>query len=400
MKKNKNVLREKSLPRRSFLKLAGLSSVGLSMGFPLNTRWAEASTVDSNPITDANVWKTDRQTGRTYFVQNNLKIGRPDGNAEWITTEDNPHVLAKYDGIWWAYPVREYDDEFHTWWIYEKSWYYDRLIAFFNGESDTMEIPNGGHHHPMLSTYGSKFRNRGDSQFHLNTTPKGLTIIPKYDRIDYVNEQIDQAYDVGPVPVGVFQKRKELYQDKTLWDKTKFATLELYSGRPVDENDPGNQGGIYGIQETHTFQNLVANPMATLTYMSLFNTDGTQPYFGGTSEEETATFEFRGFCRLIDNYNPKNTAYELAIHNYINAAHCRYHGGSCELSTNIFIISEEFNNSPGYDPYARGKRVVPPPEPGLYETPENMVAARNEFKKKYRTTSEKIELLKKLRIPV
>ena len=52
------------------------------------------------------------------------------------------------------------------------------------------------------------------------------------------------------------------------------------------------------------------------------------------------------------------------------------------------------------NPYARGKRVVPPPEPGLYDTPENMVAAKNEFKKKYRTKSEKIELLKKLRIPV
>jgi hypothetical protein len=323
-------------------------------------------------------------------------------NAEWITTEDNPHVLAKYDGWWWAYPVREFDDEFHDWWISEKSWYYDRLIAFFNGETDTMEVPNGGHHHPMLSTYGGKYRNRGDSKFHLNSTPKGLTIIPKIDKIDYINEQIDQAYEVGPVPIGVFQKRRELYQDKTLWDKTKFATLELYTGRPINDEDPGNQGGYYGIKETHTFQNLVVNPMATLTYMSLFNTDGTQTYFGGTADDDTATFEFKGFCRLIHNYNPNNTDYELAIHNYINQAHCRYHGGSCEISTNIFIISEEFNNSPGYDPYARGKRVVPPPEPGLYDLPSasNLVAARSEFKKKYRTTSEKIELLKKLRIPV
>lgn len=398
MKKDKKFFREKkSLPRRSFLKLAGLSSVGLSMGFPLNTRWAEAATVETNAVKDLGIWKKDAQ-GRTYFVQNNLKIGP---NAEWITTEDNPHVLAKYDGWWWAYPVREFDDEFHDWWIYEKSWYYDRLIAFFNGESETMEVPNGGHHHPMLSTYGSKYRNRGDSKFHLNSTPKGLTIIPKVDQIDYINQQIDQAYEVGPVPVGVFQKRRELYQDKTLWDKTKFATLELYTGRPINEEDPGNQGGYYGINETHTFQNLVVNPMATLTYMSLFNTDGTQPYFQG-SEDDTATFEFKGFCRLIHNYNPNNTDYELAIHNYINQAHCRYHGGSCEISTNIFIISEEFNNSPGYDPYARGKRVVPLPEPGLYDLPSasNLVAARSEFKKKYRTRSEKIELLKKLRIPV
>ena len=58
MKKEKNVFREKkSLPRRSFLKLAGLSSFGLSMGFPLNTRWAEAATLETNAIKDLGIWK-------------------------------------------------------------------------------------------------------------------------------------------------------------------------------------------------------------------------------------------------------------------------------------------------------------------------------------------------------
>jgi hypothetical protein len=36
----------------------------------------------------------------------------------------------------------------------------------------------------------------------------------------------------------------------------------------------------------------------------------------------------------------------------------------------------------------------------LFPTASDLVAARSEFKKKYRTKSEKIELLKKLRIPV
>lgn len=43
MKKIKEIFKEKVIPRRSFLKLAGLSSVGLSMGFPLNTKWDHAS---------------------------------------------------------------------------------------------------------------------------------------------------------------------------------------------------------------------------------------------------------------------------------------------------------------------------------------------------------------------
>jgi len=397
MKKNAHMAQDKGVQRRSFLKLAGLSSLGLSMGFPLNTKWAEASTIEKTGLLDGKIWKKDPATGYSYFVQNNLNLGP---NAEWVNNPTDPYVLAKYEGWWWAYPVRKFDEEFHSWWIYEKSWYYDRLIAYFKNESDSLEVPNGGHHHPMLTTYGSKYRNRGDSKFHLNTTPKGFTIIPKVDKIDEINAKIDEAYAVGPVPVKVFETRRDLYADKTLWDKTKFATLELYTGRPIDENDEGNQGGIYGIKETHTFQNLIVNPMSTLTYMSLFNTDGKQTYFGGTAEEETATFEFRGFSRLIHNYNPNNTDYELAIHNYINQAHCRYHGGSCVISTNMFIISEQFNNSPGYDPYARGKRVVPTPEPGLYETPENLAAAKTEFQKKHKTHGEKIALLKKLRIPV
>jgi hypothetical protein len=386
MGKERESGKEGKMHRRSFLKLAGLSSMGLGMGFPLKTKWANAS--QTKPKKLGTNWSTDPTTGNQYFVQNNLL-------TNWV---DDGYLLARYDGWWWAYDVRGFDSEFHDWWIAEKSWYYDKLIAFFEGESESMEVPNGGHHHPMLSTYGSKWLNRGDSQFHLNTTPKGFTIIPKAENIDYVNSQIDAVYDDpnADIPVDVFKKRKELYAQKDLWDKTKFATLELYSGRPIDAEDPGNAGGIYGINETHTFQNLMENPMSTLSYMSLYNTDGTQSYFNGL-EDETPTFEFRGFSWLIHEYNPNITEYEKKIHDYINQAHCRYHGGSCVISTNIFVISEEFNNTPGFDPYGRGKRVVPPYDYGISN---GTATKRITNTKKKMTKAEKIELLKKLRITV
>lgn len=381
MKKIKEFIKAKGMPRRSFLQLAGLSSVGLSLGFPLKTKWAHASEI--RPKKMKGIWRTDPE-GNKYFVQNNLL-------TNWV---EDGFVLARYDDWWWSYPTREFDEEFHDWWIAEKSWYYDQLIAFFGGEIEEMGIPNGGHHHPMLSTYGNKWFNRGDSQFHLNTTPKGFTIIPKEDKIDYINQQIDAIYDDpnADLPVDVFKKRKELYQNKDLWDKTKFATLELYTGRPVDDDD---LGGGYGFDETHTFQNIMKNPMATLTYMSLFNTDGTQSYFNGNTDE-TPTFEFRGFSWLISYYNPNLTTYEKAIADYINQAHCRYHGGSCVISTNIFVITEEFNNTPGFDPYGRGKRVVPPYDYGV----SSRRIAKTSGKKKNMTKQEKMELLKKLKIPV
>jgi hypothetical protein len=391
MKKIKEFIKEKGMPRRSFLKLAGLSSVGLGLGFPLNTKWAIASEPKTKKIRSKNII-TD-PNGNKYFVQNNLL-------TDWVNNETDPYVLAKYDGWWWAYPVREFDNDFHDWWIAEKTWYYGNLIDFFEGKSELMNVPNGGHHHPMLGTYGAKWFNRGDSQFHLNCTPKGFTIIPKADKIKEIADRVQAMYDdpTSNMPVDLFKLRRELYQDKTLWDKTKFATLELYSGRPIDDEDPGNNTGYYGIDETHTFQNIMKNPMSVLTYMSLWNTDGTQSYFEG-NVDETPTFEFKGFSWLIANYDPNITEYEKAIHDYINLAHCGYHGGSCVIATNIFVISEEFNNSPGYDPYARGKRVVPPPEPGLYDLPSQVATKSNLTSKceKNLTKEEKLELLRKRR---
>jgi hypothetical protein len=386
MGKIKEFIKGKGMERRSFLKLAGLSSLGMSLGFPLKTKWANASSTCLGRGKYKKYWRTDAQ-GNRYFVQDNL-ITR--------NVEDG-HILAKYDGWWNAYPVREFDDDFHDWWIAEKSWYYQKLIDFFEGTSDEMGVPNGGHHHPMLATDARMLCDRGDSQFHLNNTPKGFTIIPKADKIEEIAERVQAMYDDpnASLPVDLFKLRQELYADKTLWDKTKFATLELYSGRPIDAEDPGNVGGYYGFEETHTFQNIMENPMSTLCYMGLFNTDGTQDYFGGSSDD-TPTFEFKGFSWLISNYNPNITPYEKAIHDYINLAHCGYHGGSCVIATNLFVISEEFNNSPGYDPYARGKRVVPEPEPGLYDLPEPTPTAKSDTsKKKILTKEEKLELLKR-----
>lgn len=386
MKKIKEFIKEKGIPRRSFLKLAGLSSVGLSLGFPLKTKWAQASEQKSRKM-KAN-WQDDPD-GNRYFVKKNLM-------TNWANNDD-PFVLARYDGWWWAFPVREFDDEFQNWWIAEKTWYYDQFIAFFKDEIDELVIPNGGHHHPMLTTYGDKWFNRGDSKFHLNTTPKGFTMIPLVDKIDYINDQLEEARNEPDYPLSIFEKRRELYRDKTLWDKTRFATLELYSGRPINDNDRDKEGELIdiGFQETHTFQNVMENPMSTLTYMSLYNTDGTQDYFDG-NVDETPTFEFRGFSWLISYYDPNLTKYEKDIAKYINDAHAGYHGGADDIATNIFLITEEFNNTPGFDPYGRGKRVVPPYNYGV----SGKKVAKTTAKRRNMTRDEKIELLKNLRITV
>ena len=368
----------KGIHRRSFLKMLGLSSVGLSWGFPFYAKWGRTNeTTITKPMVD---WRID-ENGNKYFVPKNIQTD---------LVNEHKIVTARVDGLWRTYRIREFNNEFFEWWIEEKIWYYDQLIAFIEGETNEFTIPNGGHHHPMLSTYGKKFGGRGDSDFHLNTTVKGYTIVPKADNIQYINYEIDKVYEYGDIPVDLFKLRQQLYQEKNLWDKTRFSTLELYSGRPINADDPAKS---IGFKETHTFQNISVNPMATLTYMSLFNTDGAQSYFEGLPYL-TPHFEFRGVCWLISYYNPENTEYEKAIADYVNQAHCRFHGGVCNILTNIFLIAEQFNNTPGYAP-GLGKRVVPP----MKYNQSKMTIVKPQKKKKL-TKEERIEFIKTLQLPI
>ncbi len=366
------------IKRRSFLKIAGLSPLGITLG-PMFATWGKTSEAEAGETTA--IWRTDSE-GNRYFVPTAIKTDRANDGV----------VTAKVDGWWKKYQVREFDDEFHQFWLDEKVWYYDQLIGFFEDETDELAIPNGGHHHPMLSTYGKKIGRRGDSDFHLNTAVKGFTIIPKEDRIDYINSEVEKVYASGDIPVDIFKMRQQLYQEKDLWDKTRFATLELYTGRPVNSDDTD---GNYGFMETKTFQNLYANPMAALSYMALYNTEGTQSYFGGEAGL-TPTFCFRGFCWLISYHNPANTAYEAKIAEYINQAHSGYHGGADDIITNIFLIVEQFNETPSYDP-GRGKRSVP--DYTYSQRTARAKGPRITVGKKL-SREEKTELIRRLRIPV
>lgn len=382
MKALKECLKEKIINRRSFLKYTGISSVSLSLGFPFIALQGKAAAADAPPAEPVAAWHYDANENR-YFVPTKLRTDAVNTGSK---------VTARVDGLWRTYDVREFSDAFHDFWLAEKNWYYEQLIAYFEGQTDELKIPNGGHHHPMLSTYGRIMGRRGDSDFHLNTTVKGFALTPKEDKIDYINGKIQEAYASGNIPVDVFKARQQLYNDKSLWYKDRFATLELYSGRPINDAD---SDGNYGFMETHTFQNIIVNPMATLTYMSLYNTDGTESYFNGTPDL-TPHFEFRGFCWLISYYNPANTDYENKIAAYINQAHSGYHGGAADIATNIFLICEEFNNTPTYDP-GRGKRVVPPYTYSA-RTADMLVVKP---KRKVRLSQkEKLALIKKLGIPV
>ena len=387
--KKKSTNQKQGIARRSFLKLTGISSLSLGLGFPYIEKMGKAyASSDEIKKRSCTIWKIDDQ-GNRYFIPRHLKTDK--------VNDPEPTVTARVDCLWRKYPIREFDDNFHEWWINEKSWYYDQLLAFFSGETNDLVIPNGGHHHPMLSTYGRIICRRGDSDFHLNTAVKGFTLIPKYEYIDEINEEVDKIYETGKLPEDLFKYKQQLYFEKEKWDKTRFATLELYTGRPINSNDPA---GNYGFNETKTFQNIMANPMSTLTYMALWQTEGDQSYLQGRAGL-IPEWTFKGFCWLIPYHYPNNSEYEKKMSSYVNDAHCRYHGGACDIMTNIFLITEEFNTTPSYDPFGRGKRVVPPFNYNSNPTPVADVRPSTtlRFDKKL-SRDEKIDIIKNLRIPV
>lgn len=141
--------------------------------------------------------------------------------------------------------------------------------------------------------------------------------------------------------------------------------------------------------------------MATLNYMGLYNTDGTQSYLEGVADL-TPHYQFKGFCWLISYYNPNNTDYEQKIADYINKAHSGYHGGADDIATNIFLIVEQFNQTPSYSK-GRGKRVIPSYTYSRTADAGSSKADKFVFKthhNKKMTKEEKIEVIKNLRIPV
>ncbi len=380
MRKIGKFIKEKGMPRRSFLKMAGLSSLGLNLGFPLKSRWAIAG--ETEAIKPNLHWATNNE-GYPYFTQKNIITNRL----------DDGYMLARVDNWWWIYKTAEYEDEFYTWWLEEKMWYYDKLLAYFSGETDEYNIPNGGHHHPMLATYGKKHFKRGDSMFHLNNTPKGYTLIPKEQYLREISDELNALYDDPNtnIPEDIFQFRIEKYKQEELWDKNRFATLEIYSGHPFDEGD-----WDLGFKETHTFQNIMENPMGTVTFMSLYNTTGDQTYFNG-EEGHTPTFEFRGFCWMISPHNPNLTQYEKDVSYYLNQAFSKYHGLRDDFIANVFVMTEEFNNSPTDSAaFGLGKRVVPPYDYGA----SIQRAVKSDREKRRLTKADKINLIKKLKIPV
>ena len=245
-----------------------------------------------------NYWK------RGYIRQQTL-----DASKIW---EDK--IKARIDGKWKWYTIRELPPEFMEW--NTKSRLRD-LENIKQRKPPSLHGPHSG----MVATYGA---GRLDSEFTLNNAVKGMGFLP---RKDILPEKIKLLQDTMNSP---FEEKikilQDLYKNPDLLDKKRQTSLELYTTPDF---------------ETHTFLNLMENPVATVVFLDI------------------PSYEIRTIAQLLDPNDPNLTEWERNAVEYVNLIHSYFHGEfPKKFITIIFHIIEVFDNSPGRKD-AMGRRMVP-----------------------------------------
>jgi len=356
----KFLLKKNSFGRRNFLKLAGLSSLFTFLS-PFKTDSAHArNRCNRNWWHSREIYSTADSENKAveYCQQHNLKTDSIDDGI----------IKANLDNKWKSFEIRELSQEFMKWGCSERYFYYDERLDT-GGAGPPSVMKNGGIHHGMVSTYGN-WKGREDSSFHLNNAVKGTALCPSRETLvellpvleqlkaDNPPDRIDQYYEI----------MRGIYSDINNFDKTKLLTLELYT--------QSTGGTLYdaGLNETHTFANMMANPLCTIGFLqqespqpNYFDPDGS----GGYNDFPYGVhLEVRAIPKVIHCWAP-NMGNEYDIFDYENAEdpdalfgywvnflHTFYHGGRANITTVVYYVHEQFNNTP--DDPGRGIRVVPP----------------------------------------
>ncbi len=260
------------------------------------------------PSLFAGVWERSRSVnywqGKS-FHQTNLKVVKAG------------LLRAKINGNWQEFQPRELSPEFIDWNLKARL---ETIEALKKGGPPSLAGP----HSAAVATYGG---GRRDSSFTVNNAIKGIGFVPKPERIGAKIRELKANFD-APMP----QKLEILsagYRDRSLWDRTKQVSLELYTTPRF---------------ETHTFLNLMANPVASVVFL------------------DYPSYELRTLVRMVHPEDKSISEEEREILEYINLVHSFFHGRFEEkFIAMIFYLIEEFNNTPG-SKEGMGRRVVPPLE--------------------------------------
>ena len=224
-------------------------------------------------------------------------------------------IRARVDGRWTDFKIASLPDRFVDWSFQKRI---DGLEKLARRGFDPEDLD--GPHNGCVATYGGW---RRDSAISLNTAYKGMGFVPKPERLEETLASLKAAaqrttasFGVGPMGdmVRKTDYLRELYSDKDRFDRTKQVSLELFATPTY---------------ATHTFLNLMANPIASFSFLAF------------------PTFEIRAVAELLHSGNPKLDAYQKNVIAYVNGIHNFVHGGKKQYLTCIYHVLEVYDDSPG-----------------------------------------------------
>jgi hypothetical protein len=278
--------------RRSFLKTVGFTAPLLAfLGNIPKMLWAgklEHSKKD--------FWKDKK------FIQNSVDL----------SGYKNGMIKAKIDDTWKEFNIRKASDEFIKWNLEKRLKFLEDIKKGVMGW--------GGPHQGAVATYGL---GRLDSKFTVNNAIKGMGLAPKDENLDKAIKRLKDTFE-SPMPEKM-DILKSLYEkDADFFDWRKQTSLELYSTPTF---------------ETHTFLNVMDNPVATIVYLDI------------------PSFEIRTIARVVHPEDKSALPSEKKLLEFVNLAHEYMHGKFSRIfPLLLFYIIEEFDNTPGSK---LGIRTVP-----------------------------------------
>ena len=221
-------------------------------------------------------------------------------------------IKARIDNEWQEFKIRRASDNF-------VKWNAEKRIEFLE-KIKTGKMPElGGPHSGAVATYGL---GRLDSRFTLNNAIKGIGLAPKDENIDTAISRLRDTYESSMSEK--MDVLKSFYENPDFIDWRKQTSLELYATPDF---------------ETHTFLNVMDNPIATLVFLDI------------------PSIEIRTIARIVHPDDKTALPSEKKLLEFVNLAHSYMHGEFPRLyPLLLFYIVEEFDNTPGR---MRGIRVIP-----------------------------------------
>jgi hypothetical protein len=250
-----------------------------------------------------------------------------DGNIPWYWNEKGYPVhktvnvsrlsegiiSARVDRRWRQFKITQPDANYRN---FESR----GMVDIYNKLLEGVIAMFGGVYCPTIISCGGI--PRGDSKFTLNGACKFMFPCPK--DIATAQTMIDTLKELASKT-----------EERRIWFRDQFANQDLwdYSGLVARDETvlkPGEEKPSTLYRETHTFRNLMENPLAVILFVS--NTDNQ-------------SYELRTIAHYVHADDETADPYERKIAEFINTYANTSHGLNANFPAIIFRTVEEFNNS-------------------------------------------------------